>query len=125
MAEFKRETKVITTPIDKHKVELKAWLTGFEREEYEKARFNMVKLKEDGQPDINQIKLGDLLSEMTRKAIELVVVSVDDKKEGIIEALLQMKEKDYLFVKEEVFKILGESRFLELGPIRPGGIEKP
>jgi hypothetical protein len=119
-----RETKKIVTPVDKHEVELKAWLVGFEREEYEKVRLNYVQLDETGKPDITKIKVGDLIDAMTKKAIELVVVSVDGSTDKILERVMSLKEKDYLFVKDEVMKVLGESRFLGSEPIPPIGLQR-
>ena len=109
---MERETKIIQTP-NKHKVEMKSYITGREKRE-----LRSIFLKEmnfgiqDGGTEIKEMK-GDIIDKAEDKAIEIVVVSVDGKKENVVDAVLSMNSKDYDFIIKEINKVTKDADFLE------------
>lgn len=79
-----RTTHEIETPVGKHKVVLNDWLTGGEKRA-------MITLKDD--------------NERGAKLVTTLVVSVDDKKENVLEAVDGMHGKDFDFVLYELTTI--------------------
>lgn len=109
-----RETKTITTPVGKHNVELKTYITGREKREISNIFLKGMKVTTDGSVastidvSVNQ--------EANDKAWELVVVSIDGKKSNeisIIDTVLDMHVEDTNFVKAEVNKITADKEFEE------------
>lgn len=96
----------IITPISKIKVQLKDWITG--RDEVEIQRpITAVRLQigEKG-TSMGEINAGEASEKSKNIAIEKVVISVDGKTEGILDAILDMHKKDYQFVLREVDKVI-------------------
>lgn len=100
-------TKTVITPIGKHKVEIKEWLTGREREFVNEPMFNAVKPKASmvgGKPDIDmgQFDVKGYMKESAHREIETFVVSVDGVKEKVLDLVLGMHEDDTEFVKTSI-----------------------
>ncbi len=108
-----REINTIKTPIDKREVVLKAWITGRERRELRKPFMDKLKVstKGEGDPTVELAGSADIIETVENKAIETIVVSIDGVKDKILETILDMKEKDYSFVIEEINKITGGKDF--------------
>lgn len=106
------DIKTIQTP-NKHKVELKAWITGREKRELRSIFLKEMNFgMQGGETEIKEIK-GDIIDKAEDKAIETVVISVDGKKENIVNAVLLMNSKDYDFIIKEINKITKDTDFLE------------
>ena len=106
-----RETKVIETPLEKDKVELKVWITGREKRELRNIFLENVKFNENKPESIGNS--ADIINQAENKAIETVVVSVNEDSKDILNKILEMKAKDYDFVIREINKITKEEDFLE------------
>ena len=100
-----RETKEIITPIQKHKIVLKTYLTGLERRQINSAYFSGIQFSVEGQ-NVKTDKFNpDLISKTEDKTLELLIISVNGKKEKILESLLEMHSDDYDFVVKEINEI--------------------
>lgn len=107
-----RETKEITTPLGKQKIVMHTWVTGGERIALKQIFLKGMKLDaESGKPDTKDMDLGDLTLKAEMKAIEVIVVSVDNDKEDIAKRLLEMRDTDYDFVTKEINKISSDKDF--------------
>jgi len=106
---MERETITIETPLDKHKVVLKAWLTGKEVRDLRNIYLSKMTIGEKGNPKVNP---AEVANEVEDKAIETVVISVNGKKENVLETILNMKSKDYSFVRKKVDEITKDTDFL-------------
>jgi len=96
-----RETKKIKTPISKQEIEIKTYLTAGEEMEIQKVLLNAVEIQQGVVSDIKGSK-ADIMIEMEKKLMELAIVSIDGKKENIVETLLNMRSSDYDKIKAEV-----------------------
>ena len=101
---MERETKAITTPAG-HNVVLRSYLTGREANELKSVLFADLKLNvEDVQS--GKIAIGDIpasfLVKQEEKAIELLIVAVDDMIENASQKVLDFPEADYQAVVEAV-----------------------
>ena len=68
----------IVTPIKQHKVEIKDWITGREQQEIKKPITDvMMKITSKGESS-TEINIGEAQRKSTEKAIEFVVVSIDN-----------------------------------------------
>lgn len=104
------ETQIIDTPIGKHKIEIKSWITGKDRRILRSVYLNASEIEITGdQPEIKGLS-GKLIEEMENKAIEIVIVSIDEIKEGILDKILEMHEDDYEFVMKEINQITAEKK---------------
>lgn len=107
-----RETKIIETPIGKHKIEIKTYLTG-----REKRAITNVYLESgiEVSPDSESVK--GITPEFIDKAQDLawntIVCSIDGNAENIVNTILDMRIEDYEFVVSEVNKITTGSSFEE------------
>lgn len=120
---MERETITIETPVDKHVVVLKAYVTGREQRSLSnilvKGMKNM-KVSTAGQ-DINVPEVDtNLLDQAEDEGWRIVIVSVDGHKDGedvggkpfsIVDAVLDMKIKDYEAVKTKVTEITQDRQF--------------
>lgn len=105
-----RETKIIETP-KKHKVELRTWITVKEDQELKSVLLKSMRMEPSGQGvSFKQIDATCTL-EREKKAIELLVVSIDGKTENILETILSMDKRDYQIIKEEIDKVVGDADF--------------
>lgn len=111
---MKRDTKEIITPIGKHKVVLKEWITGREKREIRKPYLEGMKFSlEEGKAKTEEIDANALIEKSENKAIETIVVSIDDDKEKILEKILDMRDKDYEFIVDEINKITKGENFIK------------
>jgi hypothetical protein len=100
-----RETFEILTPIKGHVVVLRSWITGRESQKIDGAMFKGVGTTQDGKkltPKLSE----SMLSDQENASIEVVVVSVDGKENDVVNAVLNMRAKDYSFVTAEVQKVV-------------------
>ncbi len=97
----------IITPIGKNKVILKDYITGRDDEDIQKPMTDLklqIGIKDaDGRTEINA---GEVLRQQKNIKIEKVVISVDGKKENILNIVLDMHIQDYKFILEEINKII-------------------
>ena len=108
-----KETKEITTPIDKHKVVLKSFITGRDSRELKNVYFKDAEFYLDGaQPKSSKLDMAKLTQEAEDKAIEIVVVSVDGKEDNKVDAILDMRKQDSDFVISEINKVANDENFL-------------
>ncbi|HEC65854.1 MAG TPA: hypothetical protein ENI23_11190 [bacterium] len=110
---MERETKEIITPVSKQKVVVKTWITAGEDLEIRKAFYKSLKVKGVTAGDVAEFSDIDatILLEREKKAIEVVVVSVDGDKKDILDRVLGMRREDYLLVKVEITKVIGGEDF--------------
>jgi len=100
-----RDTHEIVTPIKGHVVKLRSWITGRESQKIDGAMFKGVGTTSDGKkltPKLSET----MLSDQENASIEAVVVSVDGKEGDVLNAVLNMRAKDYSFVTAEVQKVV-------------------
>lgn len=100
-----RETFEIVTPVKGHVVVLRSWITGRESQKIDGAMFKGVSTTQDGKkltPKLSE----SMLSDQENASIEVVVVSVDGKENDVVNAVLNMRAKDYSFVTTEVQKVV-------------------
>lgn len=100
-----RETFEIVTPIKGHVLVLRSWITGRESQKIDGAMFKGVGTTQDGKkltPKLSE----SMLSDQENASIEVVVVSVDGKENDVVNAVLNMRAKDYSFVTTEVQKVV-------------------
>jgi hypothetical protein len=100
-------TKIIETPVGKHKVEIKEWITGRDREYINEPMYNAVQTKPRviaGKPDVEfgKFDVQGFITESGHREIEKFVVSIDGNKEKVLEAVLDMHESDYEFIKDAI-----------------------
>lgn len=103
------DTKIIETPLGKSKIEIKEWLTGRDRRALRAVYLNKSEMKM-GTKEPEFALSGSLIEEAENKAIEIVVVSIDGKKEDILNKLLNMRDEDYEFVMENINRITAEKK---------------
>lgn len=107
-----RETITIETPSGKHKIVLKAWITGREKRELRKPFLNEVKINVGQETaQVSEFNAGEIVEQVENKAIEIIVVSVDGQTENKLDLILDMKDEDYDFVVAEINKISQEVNF--------------
>lgn len=100
-----RETREFTTPSGK-KVVVKTYLTGRESNSVKEGMFKHMKLDVSGagEPVVSEIP-GTLVIEQERTLLSLIVVSLDGKTDGLVEAILDLRNEDYQAIVAEVNKI--------------------
>jgi len=100
---MERPTKVLETPVDKHKIEIKSWVSGGENEQIQEVWLMDMEMQvgEEVKPKIK----GSQLTKANHKLIELLVVKFDDSVDGILEKILDMKNEDYQFLVSELNEI--------------------
>lgn len=105
---MERETKTIETP-GKHTVEVKTYLTYGEWREIQGVFLQGIKVgvNETGDTNIDDIN-ASLAFEAQNKLIELLVVSVDGKKEKVLDAVMGMSREDGEFIVREIEKVQNE-----------------
>jgi hypothetical protein len=97
---------IIKTPVNKIEVELKDFITGREGEEIDKPIMDVrFKIGTSGQGNA-EINVGEAIKKSTEIAVGIVVLSVDGKKEDILNSVLDLPKKDYKFVLDNVDKIV-------------------
>ncbi len=104
------ETKIIETPVGKHKVEIKCWLTGADKRAIRNVYTSNVEIGiKENEPDIKNIS-GSIIDKAEDRAIETIVVSIDGVKENIIQTLLEMRSEDYDFVMDSINEITSKKK---------------
>jgi len=107
-----RETKTIITPVDKHKVVLRAWITGREQEDIQRPLMECMKMSVKAEtPEIEARDAVSALEEVKHKKIETIVVSVNGSEEKILDLVLDMRSIDFNFVIAKVEAIAEEKDF--------------
>lgn len=120
---MEQETITIETPVDKHVIVLKSYITGRDQRTLTNLLVKTVKdLKIDTKneninlPEIN-VSFSDKAED---EAWRLIVVSVDGHKDGeavdgqpfsIVDAILNMKLKDYEMVTQKIKSIANDKDF--------------
>jgi len=108
-----RETTTIKTPSGAS-IKIKTYITGRESEQiqdilYKSMNLSAIANESNREANLN-LNNGSFITEQTHKTIELMVVSVDDKTDKILDTILDMKQKDYLFVISEIEKITKDTQ---------------
>lgn len=103
---MERETKEITTPIENHKVVIYTYLTGREKRELTNIFLSSAKFSLENNQGLKADNFDATVANKAKdKAINLLVLSVDDNKENILDKLLDMRSEDYDFVSQEIDKL--------------------
>jgi len=100
-----RETKELITPVDKHKVIVYSYITGRDKREITSVYLSNSKINVSDEKISTPSFDGSLVNKATDKAIELLIESVDGKKENILESILDFKAEDYDFIVNELNEI--------------------
>ena len=91
---------------------LQAWINGREKRALRKPFLEEMKISmSDGVPKTDDIKTSELIEKAEDMAITTIIVSINGSTENILKTILDMKEKDYSFVIEEINKISGDADF--------------
>jgi hypothetical protein len=112
---MQNNTHIIETPFGKHKVEIKDWITGEDREYINEPLYGSVKMKPEIVANKPDMKMGEFdvnkfIKESDHREYEKFVVSVDGLKEIEHEGakipawqfVLKMHEDDTAFVKADI-----------------------
>lgn len=100
MAEL-REQIELTTPLTGKKVVIRGYITGRIKQEIQNVYLSTATFDDKGKAQLN----GSTVNTATNKALELIVLSVDGKTDGVLDAVLDLPEQDFDYVKGEVDKI--------------------
>ena len=109
-----RETKTIKTPVDDHEVIFYAFVTGRERRELRDIYLDMMQVKSSMKggrfvPELQGSQVSPkLIKRAEDKMIEMLVISVNNVKENLVDKVLDMKSQDYDFVMEELNRLTQE-----------------
>lgn len=99
-----RTTKTITTT-GGHKVVIKDFITGREKREITNIYLRDMEMKQKGgESELSGLK-GTVASEAEDKAIELIVVSVNDSEKKVLEKVLNLPSEDYDEVVEAINEV--------------------
>src|SRR3977135_3458364 len=102
-----RETKTIQTP-GGHTIVLRTYLTGREANELKAVMYGAFKMNMDdaqsGKVGMEKVS-GEFMIEQEKKAIGLLLVSLDGNTENALDCLLDLPQAEYDAVKQEVEKI--------------------
>jgi hypothetical protein len=108
---MERETKTIKTPSGVN-VEIKTYITGREVNELEDIIFNEVNLSAvagEKKPGANvNFNNASFIRKQIHRTIEIMVVSVNESKEDVLNKILDLKKEDYQFVMQEIDKVTKE-----------------
>lgn len=105
---MEQETKAITTPIGSKEVILRTWLTGRQRRAINATitdgqKFDQSQM-ENGIESNVQFD-GSVIQKMNDALVEAYIMSLDNNSENILDRLLDMRDKDYEFVMNEIYQI--------------------
>ena len=96
-------TQEIITPMAKAKVVIRDWITGRDIEYIDKAVYESIDVKTKGvDPEIDKIRLGDMMHDEVHREIEKFIVSVDGVADKVLDKVLNLPEDDYEFVKKAI-----------------------
>ena len=118
---MERETKIIITPVGKHRIEVKSYLIGREKRALTSVylRGNLSYNIED--KDVKGIQ-GNIVEEAENLAWRTIIVSIDGIKENdvvegkpfsTVEAILNMRAEDYSFIVKEVNSAIQDKDYEE------------
>lgn len=115
---MERETIELITPIGGDKVLVKKWLTGGESERLQeifldKYESNFNDLDDKGNPKVNIPLSGKTIIEARHRTIETMILSINGKKENILQTVLDMRTEDYTFINDELNKISKKEENIE------------
>lgn len=103
---MERETREITTPVGKSKVKIYSYMTGREKREITNVFLSAAKFSVGSDQQFKTDNVDATVTNKARdKAMELLVVSVGDSDENMIERILDMRSEDYDFISKEIDKI--------------------
>lgn len=103
---MERETNKIKTPQEGHEIELLTFITGREQREINNALYDNANVEVvDGQPVFNNLKTKDIVNALQDKRVETLIVSINGKKENLLDTVLNMKAQDYDFVIQALNEI--------------------
>ncbi|MCK5268560.1 MAG: hypothetical protein KAR07_10340, partial [Spirochaetes bacterium] len=100
-----RETKEIITPIDKHRIIMKTYITGGEDKMIKRIWQSIEMTVEGKSTKSKSFNMADKAEDAEKKVVELIVVSINEKTESIVDTILNMKKKDCKFIEKEIEKI--------------------
>lgn len=117
MSDYPYPTHTIETPMDKHKVVLKDFISGYDDEAieaiYTRGR-HVINTEKD--PKTGELKAPDMaiegsaIQEAEREGVKRVVISVDGKEptetETIFDLVYRLRKEDTAFIKAEVNKVI-------------------
>lgn len=113
----------ITTPVGKHKVVLKDFISGYDDEAieaiYTRGRHEITPPADGDVSKMEAPKMaieGSAIQDAEREGVKRVVLSVDGangdgKDDGIVELVYTMRKEDARYVKSEVDKIINPPAF--------------
>lgn len=105
MAKHTAEITTFETPVNKHVVSIRAWITGRDTEHINGAFFEGTKVKPTagGSVEFGAIDLSKS-TEVTHRTIEAWITAVDGVQESVLEDVLNMHKDDY----DSVIKAIDE-----------------
>jgi len=97
-------TKKIKAPVSGAEIEIKSWISGADAEYIDEVLLSAVKITPDPLNKTANISDFDTntVRESTHREIEKFIVSVDGKKENIVDEVCSLPEEDYEFVLGEI-----------------------
>jgi hypothetical protein len=109
---MERETKTFTTK-GGHEIVHKTYVTGRESNEIQKVLLKDVKIEAGMGTKLSPFMSGfsaASITELNNKTIEILVVSVDGKKENVLDIVLDLPNTDYSEVVTALNEITGEKK---------------
>lgn len=98
-----RDTLSLETPVKKSQVVYYSYLTGREYEYIQTPLFQAMPISGSSTGDV---KMGQVdvskIQESTHRLLEKLIKSIDGKTEGLVDVILDMPQKDYQFVIDEL-----------------------
>jgi len=96
------ETKTFTLPVSNQEVELKTSMTGREKRAIQSVYLDEMNVSMKGEEQEITGLSGALTTKSLDKAIETLVVRVDDKTSDLVNAVLDLDSRDYDVVVKEI-----------------------
>ena len=102
--ENQRETKTLTTPQGKELV-LKTYITGREARAIQNVYLDKLNLKQTAQGQEMDGLKGSATGEAEDKAVEMVVVSYDNKTDDLVNIILDLPVSETNFIKQAINEV--------------------
>jgi hypothetical protein len=103
---MERETKTITTPIEKHTVVIKTYLTGGEKRAINNAAIPQRVNYEGSKESINDINLVDVMNAGEDAVLKNIIVSINGNSNiDFVKTVLDMRSEDSDFVLSQVKEV--------------------
>lgn len=102
---MEREFREVVTPIGKHKIKIKEWLTGFEKRRIQGVFLDHAEFNVDKKETSMQNIKGEIIAKSQDVTIEVCIAEIDGKKENILETVGNMHSDDFDFVLVEIDKV--------------------